>query len=100
MIFSTIPTAAASVRPRRLAMIGDDDEGYLDEPSCTVTGMPIAQQLSHHRPRRAAGHSCWMRIPMSRRRMTKRDTATLTVWASVVPRAAPAGPKSSAPMNK
>ena len=99
MIFSTIPTAAASVRPRRLAMMVMMMNEIWIKPSCKVTGMPIFRIFFITAPsgRRSP---FWMRTPMSRRRMTKRDTATLTVWARVVPRAAPAGPKSRAPMNR
>ena len=41
MIFSTMPTAAASVRPRRLAMTVMSKNEIWISPSCKATGTPM-----------------------------------------------------------
>ena len=39
-------------------------------------------------------------MPVFRLTITRRDTATLTAWDSVVPRAAPMGPRCMGPMKR
>ena len=41
MIFSTMPTPAASVRPRRLAMTVMNKNAIWISPSCSATGTPM-----------------------------------------------------------
>ena len=99
MIFSTMPTAAASVRPRRLAMTVISKNEIWISPSCKATGTPMRRM----RPMTLfCGRSSLLcsRMPLLRRRMTPSETMTLMPWASVVPSAAPAGPMCSAPINR
>ena len=99
MIFSTMPTAAASVRPRRLAMTVMNKNAIWISPSCSAIGTPMRRM----RPMiaRCGRKSSRVRaMPPRAPRMTASDTATLTACASVVPSAAPAGPMCSAPMNR
>ena len=53
MIFSTMPTAAASVRPRRLAMTVMNDKRDLDQPVLQRDRHADAQNAPHDRPPRA-----------------------------------------------
>ena len=99
MIFSTMPTAAASVRPRRLAMTVMNKNAIWISPSCSATGTPMRKMrpMTARRGRRSLRVRA---MPSRSRRMTTSDTTTLTACASVVPSAAPAGPMCSAPMNR
>ena len=88
IIFSTMPTAAASVRPRRLAMMVMTMKETWMKPSCKAMGMPIFSR----RPitARSGRRSAFVReMPVFRLTITRRDTATLTAWDSVVPMARP-----------
>ena len=91
MIFSTMPTAAASVRPRRLAMTVINKNAIWISPSCSATGTPMRKMrpMTARRGRRSLRVRA---MPSRSRRMT--------ASASVVPSAAPAGPMCSAPMNR
>ncbi len=97
MIFSTMPTAAESFRPRLLAMMVMMMNATWISPSCRATGTPIFSMLPI--TCLSGRKSAFFRERPVPRRIITRDTPTLTAWARVVPSAAPAGPMFSAPMK-
>ena len=98
MIFSTIPTAAASVSPRRLAMTVITMKEIWINLSCTEMGTPIFKiaSITGFCGRRSAFASGMVLL----RTITARLIATLMACESDVPSAAPAGPRCSAPINR
>ena len=99
MTFSTMPTAAASSRPRPLAMTVISRKEIWIKPSCKATGTPTfrMEPRTSFRGRKLAlviGRADFCRVTITR------DTTTLRVWDRVVPRAAPAGPRCIPPMNR
>ena len=98
MIFSTIPTAAAPVSPRRLAMTVITMKEIWINPSCTEMGTPIFKiaSITGFCGRRSAFASGMVLL----RTITARLIATLMACESDVPSAAPAGPRCSAPINR
>ena len=99
MIFSTMPTAAASVIPRSLAMTVITRKATWMNPSWRAMGTPIR---SSFRITSQRGLSCSLAsvIPSRYRRIIKSEMATLMAWDRVVPRAAPAGPIWKTPIKR
>ena len=99
MIFSTMPTAAASFNPRRLAMIVITMKAIWIRPSCRAMGTPIfsSRPITGLSGRKSV---FFTEIPLLRLKITVRERMTLTAWDRVVPRAAPAGPMRKAPINR
>ena len=91
MIFSTIPTAAATLSPLRLAMIVMMINATWINPSCAAIGTPILSTCPIV-TRSGRKSALFTEIPVFFFKITKSDTATLIVCESVVPSAAPAGP--------
>ena len=98
MNFSTMPTAAASVRPRWLAMIVMMRKADLHKAVLREHRKANAQDLPHDGLLRTEIRLC--SEIMRRLRMASSAMRTLSACESVVPRAAPAGPMCSAPMKK
>ena len=99
MTFSTMPTAAASFRPRWLAMMVMRMKDTWMNPSCKATGTPTFRMGARMSRRgrklaRPSGRPVFWRV------MTASAAATLRVWDNVVPRAAPAGPSPIPPMKR
>ena len=89
--FSTIPTAAASISPRPLAITVMTIKATWMKPSCRATGTPMLKIRAM--PRRCKRRSRPVMCNMARwRRITTSDTNTLAICESVVLRAAPIGP--------
>ena len=99
MNFSTTPTAAASVRPRRLAMTVMIKNEIWIKPSCMATGTPTRRMrpMMARRGRKSLFCSCTPSSP--RFKIAASETTTLMAWDSVVPSAAPTGPMPSAPIK-
>ena len=101
MIFSTIPTAAASVRPRRLAITVMTIKAIWINPSCMAMGKPmrrIRENIAF--PGRKSRFEREIPISARRSRITTRERSTLIACDKVVPSAAPAGPRDSTPMKR
>ena len=93
-----MPTAAASFSPRRFAIMVMMINATWISPSCMATGTPMDRSLliSARLGLRSDLSSvilCFFLIDTS-------ATVTLTAWESVVPSAAPVGPRCIAPMNR
>ena len=99
MTFSTMPTAAASFRPRWLAMMVMRMKDTCIKPSCSVTGTPT-RKMGPITSRRGRKLSLRSGSPVFCRRMTASAAATLSVCVRVVPSAAPAGPIPSQPIKR
>ena len=98
MIFSTIPTLAASISPLELAIIVITINAIWIKPSCNATGVPtfnILRMLS------LSGFSSFNEILKLRliRFREKSETMTLTAWPQTVASAAPFAPSPNPPLN-
>ena len=78
MNFSTIPTAAASLRPLRLAMTVMTINAICINPSCTATGTPIFKicPIAADCGRKSSRRS---EMPIFLLKITANAAATLTV---------------------
>ena len=96
--FSTIPTAAASVRPLLFAIIVIMINATWIRPSCMAMGKPIFNNL-------LIVSFLGLKLPFFTVMPVfplinmVRATITLTVWDKVVPSAAPEGPKCKTPIK-
>ena len=99
IIFSTIPTAAASVSPRWFAKIVITTKDTWMKPSCRHTGIPTFK-IFFMVMRFGLKSDFSKRIPLFLFKITTIDTTTLIACAIVVPRAAPAASNPSNPINR
>jgi len=97
--FSTMPTAAASVRPRWLTMTVMKIKAIWIRPSCRAMGTPMDSSFFITGFWGRKSSFCRGR-PFFCLFIMPKDTPTLTACERVVPSAAPAGPSRSKPMNK
>ena len=96
--FSTIPTAAASVRPLLFAIIVIMINATWIRPSCIAIGKPIFNSLPMV-SFLGLKSLFFTVIPVFPFINMVRATITLTVWDKVVPSAAPEGPKCNTPIK-
>ncbi len=92
MIFSTIPTAAASTSPLRFAIIVMTINATCIKVSCKATGTPIFKIRFKVIGDGLKSAFCSL-IPAECFRITKRANTTLRVWDITVPSAAPVAPR-------
>ena len=99
MIFSTMPTAAASVRPRIFAMTVMTRKATWMKPSCSEIGTPMRRR--RHSTGRSGRKSCRVSAMPARPLFTwARASTTLMACEMTVPQAAPLGPIAMAPMKR
>ena len=96
--FSTIPTAAASFKPRLFAITVIMINAIWIQPSWIATGIPIFK-ISPSTARLGMKSCLQSLMPSFFFFVMSKEIITLNVWASVVPSAAPAAPIWRTPIN-